>query len=242
MKKLFYVLIFFSLSFSDELLCDFFKENNLSGVFIAFDGKEYKSNDFIRARKAFSPASTFKIYNALIALDLGILNDKDEIFYHYKGEKAFLKIWQQDMNLSSAIKYSNALAFKELARKIGLKNMQKALHKLSYGNEKISKIDSFWLDNALQISAKNQTDLLFNLMSLNLEFSKKAQKEVIQTLKIKDGLFYKTGFNDVAWVVGFVKNDKQSFSFALNMDLKDFEKLYLRELLLDKYLEIFIKN
>ncbi len=80
--------------------------------------------------ETFSPASTFKIFNALIALDNGVVKDTKEIFYHYRGEKVFLSSWAQDMNLSSAIKYSNVLAFKEVARRIGIKTMQEYLNKL----------------------------------------------------------------------------------------------------------------
>ncbi len=140
--------------------------------------KNYASNDFQRAKQTFSPASTFKIFNALIALDNGVVRDTKEIFYHYKGEKVFLPSWKQDASLSSAIKRSQVPAFKELVRKIGLKTMQEGLNKLSYGNTKISKIDTFWLDNSLQISAKNQADLLFKLSQNSLPFSKKVKKKL----------------------------------------------------------------
>lgn len=162
----------------DKILGNFFKDCNTSGTFIVFDGKNYASNDFKRAKQAFSPASTFKIFNALIALDNGVVRDTKEIFYHYKGEKVFLPSWKQDASLSSAIKRSQVPAFKELARKIGLKTMQESLNKLSYGNAKISKIDTFWLDNSLQISAKNQADLLFKLSQNSLPFSKKFKKKL----------------------------------------------------------------
>lgn len=42
-----------------------------------------------RAEKRFSPASTFKIFNALFALNLGIVKNEEEIFYHYNNEKVF---------------------------------------------------------------------------------------------------------------------------------------------------------
>ncbi|WP_436209580.1 penicillin-binding transpeptidase domain-containing protein, partial [Campylobacter jejuni] len=85
-----------------------FKERkSLAKDFVFYDGKTWASNDFSRAMETFSPASTFKIFNALIALDSGVIKTKKEIFYHYRGEKVFLSSWAQDMNLSSAIKYSN---------------------------------------------------------------------------------------------------------------------------------------
>ncbi|TQR32334.1 class D beta-lactamase [Campylobacter sp. MIT 99-7217] len=237
-KKIFIFLLFLSVLKADENLKDLFKDMNLSGVLISFDGLSYKSNDFKRANQAFSPASTFKIANALIALDNGVIKDANEVFYIYKGEKVFLQSWAQDANLSTAMKNSAVPAFKELARKIGLKKMKEGLKKLAYGNEKISLIDEFWLDDSLKISAKEQVDMLFALMRLDLPFSKKAQEEVIKTLELKSGIYAKTGFNDkigLAWIIGFVKQKK--LAFAMNLDIKDFEDLPKRELLLENALQ-----
>lgn len=81
MKKI--ILFFMVLNFAfgqDKILEDFFKDYNTSGVFIVFDGKNYASNDFKRAEKPFSPASTFKIFNALIALNSGVINDTKKVF------------------------------------------------------------------------------------------------------------------------------------------------------------------
>ncbi|TBR78475.1 class D beta-lactamase [Campylobacter novaezeelandiae] len=244
MSKIWLTLLFFVFLKAEDLP-DFFKEQNTSGVFIIYDGKNFFSNDFKRANEAFSPASTFKIFNALIALNLGIVKDTKEIFYHYKGEKVFLKSWANDANLSSAMKRSQVIAFKELARKIGIKRMQENLNILNYGNKKISKIDSFWLDNSLKISAKEQAILLFKLANLKLAYPKAIQEELINIIKLKENdnfiLYGKTGFNNkqnIAWIVGFIKTKKQIYSFALNVDIKDFKDLKIREELLEKYLAI----
>ncbi|HED7882956.1 TPA: OXA-184 family class D beta-lactamase, partial [Campylobacter coli] len=246
MKKITLFLLFLNLVFGqDKILNNWFKEYNTSGTFVFYDGKTWASNDFSRAMETFSPASTFKIFNALIALDNGVVKNIKEIFYHYKGEKVFLPSWKQDASLSSAIKRSQVPAFKELARKIGLKTMQESLNKLSYGNAKISKIDTFWLDNSLQISAKNQADLLFKLSQNSLPFSKKSQEEVKKLLLFKENkiqkIYAKTGFNDninLAWIVGFVKTKNKILSFALNVDIKHIKNIKIREELLEKYLAI----
>lgn len=178
MKKITLFLLFLNLAFGqDKILDNWFKEYNTTGTFVFYDGKTWASNDFSRAMETFSPASTFKIFNALIALDSGVIKTEKEVFYHYRGEKVFLSSWAQDMNLSSAIKYSNVLAFKEAARRIGIKTMQKYLNKLHYGNAKIPRIDTFWLDNSLKISAKEQTILLFGLSQNSLPFSQKSNEK-----------------------------------------------------------------
>lgn len=73
----------------DKILGNFFKDYNTSGTFIVFDGKNYASNDFKRAKKAFSPASTFKIFNALIALDNGVVRDQRKFFIIIRAKKYF---------------------------------------------------------------------------------------------------------------------------------------------------------
>ncbi len=81
MKKIILFLWILNFAFGqDKILEDFFKDYNTSGIFIIFDGKNYASNDFQRAKQTFSPASTFKIFNALIALDNGVVKDTKEIF------------------------------------------------------------------------------------------------------------------------------------------------------------------
>ncbi|WP_198672575.1 class D beta-lactamase [Helicobacter burdigaliensis] len=168
-----------------------------------------------RAKVRYMPASTFKIYNALIGLDLGIVRDSEEIFYHYDGEPVSLESWRSDASLKSGMQISQVPAFRELARKISREKMHEYLHKLHYGNEKIGKnIDSFWLDDSLQISALEQLELITSLSNLNLPVSKKAQQEVIKTIKLEDTkeytLYGKTGLSKwdnsgVSWFVGFIE-------------------------------------
>lgn len=249
MKKILFIL-FFSLNFlfANENLKDIFKDYNESGVFIAYDGKNYYSNDFKRANERILPASTFKIFNALIALNENIVKNTDEIFYKYNGEKVFLSSWKNDANLALGMQRSQVPAFKELARKIGLEKMQKNLNKLNYGNKKISKIDEFWLDNSLQISPKEQAILLFKLANLKLDYPKNIQKEVVNIIKLGENkdyeLFAKTGWglDKYGQIVGFIKTKKDNkiYSFALNMDISNFKKLYLREEIAKKYLDIIL--
>ncbi|WP_257938818.1 putative class D beta-lactamase [Campylobacter lari] len=249
MKKLLLLFsLFCSFALANENLKDLFKDYNESGVFVAYDGKDYYSNDFTKANKRISPASTFKIFNALIALNEGVVKNTNEIFYHYKGEKVFLPSWKNDANLALAMQRSQVPAYKELARKIGLEKMQKNLNKLNYGNQKISKIDEFWLDDSLQISPKEQSTLLFKLANLALDYPKNIQKEVINIIKLKENnqyeFFAKTGWGKEKYgqIVGFIKDKKthQIYAFALCMDISDFNKLYLREELAKKYLSNLI--
>lgn len=201
---------------ANENLKDLFKDYNESGVFIIYDGKDYYSNDFTKANKRILPASAFKLFNALIALNESVVKNTNEIFYHYKDEKVFLPSWKNDASLALAMQRSQVPAYKELARKIGLEKMQKNLNKLNYGNQKISKIDEFWIDDSLQISLKEQANLLFELANLKLDYPKNIQKEIINIIKLSENnhyeFFAKTGWGKEKYgqIVRFYKRQKNS--------------------------------
>lgn len=178
-----------------------------------------------------------------------MIKDEKEIFYFYNNEKVFLPSWKNDANLSSALKRSQVPSFKLLAQKIGKENMQKNLNLIHYGNQKISQIKSFWLDNSLKISAKEQAILLYKLATTSLPYSLKSQKILKNLLFYKEingvRIYAKTGFNDkaqIATIVGFYELNQQAFSFALNLDFKDYEKLNKREEILEKYLKFLMKS
>ena len=145
-----------------------------------------------------------------------------------------------DASLRSAIKLSQVPAYKELARRIGTERMQANIKKLHYGNESIgSKIDSFWLEGPLKISALEQVKLLTKLAQGKLPYPPAAQKEVcdITVLKRTDAytLHGKTGWATdniavpVGWFVGWVEAKDNLYVFALNMDVPDAKDLPLRE-------------
>lgn len=118
--------------------------------------------------------------------------------------------------------------------------MQKNITKLGYGNG-ISgdKIDSFWLEGPLKISALEQVKLLTALARRQLPYPQKAQQQVcdITVLKQTDActLHGKTGWATdniavpVGWFVGWVEAKGKLYVFALNMDTPEAKDLPLRE-------------
>ena len=152
----------------------------------------------------------------------------------------YLESWKADASLRSAIKLSQVPAYKELARRIGTERMQANIKKLPYGNESIgSKIDSFWLEGPLKISALEQVKLLTKLARKQLPYPQKAQQQVcdITVLKQTDAytLHGKTGWatdnikTPVGWFVGWAEAKNNLYVFAMNMDLTDAAELPLRE-------------
>lgn len=243
--RLYYIFLIFIFSFSiiscqdtqnnkeEKIIENIFTDNKANGTFVLYGVKE---NKFIiynadRAKKRFSPASTFKIFNSLIALHERVLKNVDEVFYKYKGEKVFLESWAKDSNLRYAISVSQVPAYKELARKIGFEKMKANITKLKYGNEDIGKrVDDFWLDGSLKISAVEQVQLLAKLSQNKLPYSADIQKAVATIIILEENESYilhgKTGLSlnndgkDIGWFVGWLekKSNGNIYVFALNID------------------------
>lgn len=215
-----------------------FEKNGFQGTIVIYDSEKniYVGHDKARAEKRISPASTFKIYNSLIGLKVGAVKNVDEVFYKYNGEEVTLESWKKDSNLRYAIKVSQVPAYKLLARKIGIKNMQHELNLLNFGNKKIGdKIDEFWLKEPLKISPVEQTQLLAKLGKSELPYSKDIQKQVKDIILLEEGkdwkLYGKTGWAVVdtnpslGWFVGFVEKNGKIYSFALNMNVTEWKDL-----------------
>lgn len=223
-------------------LDDVFTHYSANGTIVIYDVQNngYWLHNAKRAAERFYPVSTFKIFNSLIGLSEGVVKDADEVFYRYGGEPVYLESWKTDASLRSAIKLSQVPAYKELARRIGTERMQANIKKLHYGNEIIGdKIDSFWLEGPLKISALEQVKLLTRLAQLKLPYPQKAQQQVcnITVLKQTDActLHGKTGWaadnikTPVGWFVGWAETKDNLYVFAMNMDLTDAADLPLRE-------------
>jgi beta-lactamase class D len=124
-----------------------FKDQGVSGTFVLFDiaTDTMFVSDQARARKRFTPASTFKIANSLIGLDVSTVKSVDEVL-PYGGKPQRIKEWERDMGLREAIRMSNVAIYQELARRIGLDRMREGVKKLGYGNMEIGEVvDRFWL-------------------------------------------------------------------------------------------------
>lgn len=208
----------------------FFKQQNVVGTFVLFDPAadtmSVWNNE--RAKQRFVPASTFKIANALIGLDVGAVKDVDEVL-PYGGKPQPFKQWERNMSLRDAMKASNVAIYQELARRIGIERMREGMKKLGYGNMEIgSVVDRFWLDGPLAISAIEQTQFLGRLVNGDLSFnssSLRAVKEITPREETRDyTLRGKTGWlfdakPQIGWWVGWVERDNKVYLFALNIDM-----------------------
>ena len=162
----------------------------------------------------FLPASTFKIFNSLVALETAIAPD-DQLVIKWDSVVRMPE-WNRDMNMRDAFKVSNVAYYQEIARRIGPARMQHYLDTVNYGNKKMEgRIDEFWLNNSLQISADEQVGFLKRLYFAELPFAERTQR-IVKTMMLQEqtpgyNLYYKTGtgirIGDtvVYWIVGFVE-------------------------------------
>lgn len=212
-----------------------FKAAGATGTFVLYDldADTYAVFDRERAQTRYIPASTFKIANSLIGLQVGAVANVDEVL-PYGGAPQPFKDWEQDLPLREAIRVSSVPIYQELARRIGRPRMQTWVERLGYGNREIgSVVDRFWLDGPLRISAVEQVRFLAKLVrgELPVRDDVVAAVREITLLERTDAyaLHGKTGWvfstePDVGWWVGWVERDGRYYAFALNIDMPDPER------------------
>ena len=206
-----------------------FRQAGVEGTFVLLDERrgELRGTNRTRAEQRISPASTFKIANALIGLSLGAVRSVDEVIPYTGDANPFMREWLEPMGLRGAMKVSNVPLYQELARRIGLQRMGEAIARLGYGNQQIgTNVTTFWLRGPLAISAVEQTRFLSRLAHRTLPFPAQAQRQVAEITRVDSGpgwsLHAKTGWQNapgagLGWWVGWVQKGDQITPFALNI-------------------------
>lgn len=203
----------------------YYDEFAVDGSFVLYDTKNdsYTYYNQEQSAQAFLPASTFKICNSLIGLETGVIADQHFII-KWDSVKRFRTEWNQDLDLSSAYKYSAVWYYQELARRVGASQMQAWLTKAQYGNANISGgIDLFWLKGGLRITPRQQIEFLKKLNTNKLPFSKRSVDIVKQIMIEKQTNAYtirsKTGWaipenHNIGWYVGYIETADNTYYFA----------------------------
>lgn len=212
-----------------------FESRNSRGCILIYDKNEnqYIVYNRTQSETRISPASTFKIYNSLIALETEVASDQNFLI-EWDGTVYGYKPWNKNHTLKSAVHDSVVWYFAAIAQRIGDARMHQYLDKLNYGNKNMdSGIEPFWLNGGLKISAQEQVELLVKLYQLGLPFSERSQKIVkdmiilesntVYSLSGKTGL-YLDGDKYVGWFVGYIEANNNVYFFATNME-KEFNNL-----------------
>ena len=184
--------------------CLILRDNNHESI-------EYFNKE--RCITRYTPASTFKIFNSLVALETAVAPD-DKLIIKWDGVQRRPE-WDHDLTMAEAFKVSSVPYYQEIARRIGPGRMQHYLDTARYGNMKMEgSIDTFWLNNSLQISADEQTGLLKKLYFAELPFAERTQR-IVKTMMLQEqtpgyNLYYKTGTGNISdkrifWIVVFAE-------------------------------------
>jgi beta-lactamase class D len=229
----------------------FFKELNIDGTFVLYDVQkdEYSAYQPELAQKKHLPASTFKIFNALTALETGAIPDEKTVL-RWDGTVHDLPAWNQNQSMDTAFKYSTVWYFQELARRVGKEKMEDWLQKAEYGNKLSGKfIDQFWLNGKLRITPMQQIDFLKRLYFNTLPFSKRST-DIVKQMMLREknnryAMYGKTGFimreneqkkkTGLGWFVGYVTTQEKTYIFAAC--LED-DNLFNKELFLNSRINI----
>jgi beta-lactamase class D len=208
-----------------------FGKRGVAGTMLVFDeaANRYHVFDRKRAQTGYLPASTFKVFNALVALETGAVKDEYEVI-RWDGVERSVGDWNRDHSLASAMKFSVVWFYQEVARRAGAERMQDWISRVGYGNRDIGGgIDQFWLKGKLRISALEQIGFLRRLAAGSLPFGARAHEAVRRISIIEAAPTYvlhgKTGWvgtsdpKSLGWIVGWVDRNGKRWCYALNIDM-----------------------
>ena len=218
----------------------YFNDAKVEGCFPLYNlqKKEYYSYNRRRVETPFIPASTFKFFNSLGALEMGAVKDENEVLKWDSVNRRFPQ-WNKDHDMKTAFQNSTVWFYQEMARRIGAKRMRHYLNKAHYGNRNNGGgIDQFWLTGNLRTTAKQQIDFLVKLHRSELPFSARTinivknfsivEKTDEYILRAKSGWAFDLPSPQIGWWVGYVERGGKAYFFALNLDVKRDEDLTAR--------------
>jgi beta-lactamase class D len=220
---------------SNEVVFDDFQtildDAGLDGSILIYDGANFYSNNFDWAKQGYLPASTFKIPNSIIALELGIM-ENDSTMIEWDGEPRFMKRWEQNLVFRDAFHVSCVPCYQDIAREVGVRRMQEYTYNFNFGDMDIdsSNIDMFWLEGESRISQFQQIEFLKSFNERRLTISERTHKLMRRMMIIEenDGFILrgKTGWSvtddqDNCWFVGWVETDEGFYYFATNIEPRE---------------------
>jgi beta-lactamase class D len=194
-------------------------------VYRAANGDVIES-DHARCAEPRRPYSTFKLANALIAVDAGVLEGADSPMswdqQAVPDQADWPDSWRKPHTLRTGIAVSAVPHFRTLALALGDERMRAGLAKLGYGNRDISGgLDKFWLSGGLRISAREQLAFVEALARGTLAVSAHAQEVVRDISTLRPGLHGKTGSGSredghgwLVWQVGWIEKDGAIIPYA----------------------------
>ena len=208
-----------------------FEAEGAVGTFVLYDPATGRTErlDAERAATRFTPASTSKVFNALVFLDRGAVRDPDSVSA-WDGVERSVGAWNRDHSLRSGTEVSAAWLFQRLAREVGRDGYEEVFARQSYGNSTMGEpLEMSWLDGTWRVSADEQVAFVDALRRGALAFDAADQATVRDLLPVLDeGLGWrlkgKTGWGqccdrpDIGWIVGYLERPQGDLVFAMNAE------------------------
>ena len=199
------------------------------GSFVLYDNHldSWKIYNLEEANKRIPPDSTYKIYDALLGLESGIITPEHSSMA-WNGEHFSYSAWENDQDLNSAMQNSVNWYFQTMDSQLGLNKIQEFLNEIEYGNQTTSSnLKLYWSDFSLKISPIEQVELLkkFNTNGFHLHSQNVLSvKNAIKIVGTSDGTFYgKTGTGCIdgqdinGWFIGYIETSDNIYYFATNI-------------------------
>lgn len=214
----------------DENLKTYLDSAAVKGCFALFNNgaNDFTVSNLSRYRdSSYPPAATFDIVNSLIGIQTGAIRDENMVV-KWDSIKRTADEWNRDLTMKEAFTVSSVPYFQEVARRIGRDTMKIWIDSLGYGNRNMDgPIDSFWFTN-LKIKPDEQLGLVKKLYFDQLPFFKHTQN-IVQSVMLREQnsnyqFSYKTGWeriengHELAWVVGWIEENKHPYFFVLNIE------------------------
>lgn len=207
----------------------YFEGANGCAVFFYPEENRYEIYEPALAERRTTPCSTFKIISGTLGLEYGVIDTQDSV-RKWSGQTFWNEAWNRDMDFEEAFRSSCIWYFRSVVDALGKERIQQELARLKYGNEDCSEWDGraereavsreltgFWVSSSLQISPKEQTQVLeqiFGTDSLYAASTRETMQQVMKTEESGPEVYAKTGMgkqNGVvsdAWYVGFWKPER----------------------------------
>lgn len=204
--------------------------SGFAGTVLVYDlnADAYRAGHAERASLQLIPASTFKVFSTLAALESGVIAGEDAII-PWDGIVRSRSELNQDLTLQRAFALSAVPHYQEMVRRIGHLRMQHYIDAVGYGNRDISGgDDSFWLEGNLRLSPMQQIGFMKRLYENTLPFRPEvmaitkhimvSEQTAQYTLRSKTGLAILPGDHNVGWWVGWVEKGSNVTFFAAALE------------------------
>lgn len=162
-----------------------------------------------------SPASTFKPYIALHALEAGVITPERSLL-SWDGQAYAHEVWNADQTLESAMAASATWYFQALDSSSGLPAIRDFVRSIGYGNLITgSDTASYWYDSTLRISPVEQVEMLQKLYENTLQADPQNRDAVLRSIRLfssaestvygKTGTEEDAGKNVSGWFIGLLE-------------------------------------